>query len=204
MIYDISMDIYPDMTVYKNRQEKRPKFKQVKFFEKDGVNESDITINLHTGTHIDYPLHTIKGGVDSNSEKLESLIGQAKVFDLTEVAEKIEIFDIEKFEINENDFILFKTKNSFIENFDFKFIYLAESAAKYLKEKQIRGVGIDSLGIERNQENHPTHDLLLSSNIIILEGIRLKDVSEGRYTLYCLPLKIKNVEASLSRAILVD
>ncbi len=203
MIYDISMDIFPEMTVYKNRKEKMPKFRQSSSFEKDGVYETELTLNLHTGTHIDYPLHTLKDGLNSNTENLDVLIGKAKVFDLSRVDQAIEVEDIKDLGIERDDFVIFKTRNSSVDSFDFNFVYLAKSGAEYLKDKQIRGVGIDSLGIERNQPGHPTHDLLLSSNIIILEGLRLQAILEGEYELICLPLKIKDVEASLVRAILI-
>ena len=203
MIYDISMTINQEMMVYKNKEEKKPVIKQVNFFDKDGNYESVLSMNLHTGTHIDYPLHMIEKGNTSNTEDLSVLTGKAKVFDLTHLKEKISLTDIEYLDIKKNDFVLFKTKNSLTEEFDYNFIYLDESGAKYLKEKEIRGVGIDALGIERAQENHPTHKLLLSSNIIILEGLRLKDIKEDEYQLFCLPLKIAKVEASPVRAILI-
>ena len=64
MIYDITMTIHPQMMVYKNKEEKKVKIKQVNFFEKEGHYESEINFNLHTGTHIDYPLHMIKDGAN--------------------------------------------------------------------------------------------------------------------------------------------
>lgn len=204
MIYDISVAITPEMTVYKNIEEKKPKIKQVNFFEKQGHYESEITFNMHTGTHIDYPLHMIEIGTNSNTENLDVLTGKAKVFDLTHVKDQIDISDIANLDINKNDFLIFKTRNSFREDFDEGFVFVNEKAAKYLVEKQIRGVGIDSLGIERSQPNYPTHKSLLGANIIILEGLRLKDIEPGEYELYCLPLKIKNVEAAPVRAILVN
>jgi len=203
MIYDISVTVHPEMTVYKNREEKKPIIKQVNFFAKEGNYESLLTMNLHSGTHIDYPLHMLENGNNSDTENLEVLIGEAKVFDLSHLQEKIEDFDIKNLDIKENDFLLFKTKNSFTEEFDYNFVYLAESAAKYLSALKIRGVGIDSLGIERAQTDYPTHKILLGNNIIILEGLRLKDILEDKYQLYCLPLKIAKVEASPVRAILI-
>ena len=203
MIYDISMTIHPRMTVYKDKEEKLPIINQVNSFEKDGNYESSIKMNLHTGTHIDFPLHMIESGSNSNTENLNILTGKAKVFDFTHLNEKITYEDIKNLQINENDFVIFKTKNSFVEEFDYDFIYLAIDAANYLTDKKIRGVGIDALGIERAQKNHPTHKILLSNNIIILEGLRLKDIKEDLYELFCLPLKIANVEALPVRAILI-
>lgn len=203
MIYDISMDIHPKMTVYKNRTEKSPQIKQVNFFDQHGVYESEVTMNLHTGTHIDYPLHALENGETSETEDLEVLTGKAKVFDLSNVKEAIDYEDIKSLNIEANDFVIFKTRNSFVETFDFDFVYVNENAARYLVDKKIRGVGIDSLGIERAQAGHPTHNLLLGAGIVILEGLRLKNIKQDTYELYCLPLKIKNVEAVPVRAILI-
>ncbi len=203
MIYDISMDISENMMVYKNKLDKYPTIKQVNTFERDGNYESELTMNLHTGTHIDYPLHMIENGENSNTENLSILTGRAKVFDLTHVSNSIGLSDILGFEILENDFVIFKTRNSLTDVFDYEFIYLDESAAIYLKEKRVRAVGIDALGIERNQLGYPTHKALLGFGIIILEGLRLKAIEAGEYDIYCLPLKIKGVEAVPVRAILV-
>ena len=204
IIHDISMSIKPDMTVYKNRDNKRPEFFQAATFEKEGVFETKVSMNLHTGTHIDFPLHTIANGRNSNDHPIETFIGQAKVIDLKHLTDHISMADLLNFTINEGDFILLKTKNSFTEEFDFDFVYLDQSAASYLAKKKIRGVGIDALGIERNQPNHPTHDLLLSNNIIILEGLRLRQIHAKTYDFIALPLKIDNVEALPVRAILLE
>ncbi len=202
MIYDISVAIHKDMIVYKNRDKKKPRFKQSATFEANGVYETDICMNLHTGTHIDFPLHTIKDGKTSNKQDLSTLIGPATVYDMMHLDEKITADDLKDLDIKKGDFILFKTKNSLDKTFNFEFIYVDHTAAKYLAERKVRGVGIDALGIERAQPDHPTHDTLLNQDIIILEGINLSMVKADSYTLYCLPLKIENVEALPVRAIL--
>ncbi|XMB73239.1 cyclase family protein [Mycoplasmatota bacterium WC30] len=203
MIYDISMTIHKNMQVYKNKTEKIPVFTQTASFTENGVYETDISLNMHTGTHIDFPLHTIIDGNTSNIDYLDKLVGKAKVFNLDHVNFSIDKSDLIALDIKENDFILLRTKNSFDETFNPDFVFLNKSAARYLVNKKIRGVGIDSLGIERAQPNHPTHDLLLGNGIIILEGLRLKAIKEDEYDFYCLPLKIENVEALLARAILI-
>ncbi len=67
----------------------------------------------------------------------------------------------------------------------------------------INGVGIDALGIERDQPNHETHLSLMNAGIHIIEGLVLKDVPEDTYTLIALPLKVTGVEAAPLRAILM-
>ncbi len=204
MIYDISMLIEPNMQVYKNKKEKAPKFNNILTYETDGVYETEITFNLHTGTHIDYPLHMIKNGATSNVEELENLITDVKVFDVSYLTGCIDLYTIKKFNIEKNDFILFKTKNSFSEEFLFDYTYLGAEAAKYLADRLINGVGIDGISIERSQKNHPTHEILLQNGIIIIEGLRLKKIKQKIYKMICLPLKIKNVEATPARIILID
>lgn len=98
--------------------------------------------------------------------------------------------------------ILFKTKNSYSETFHSEFVYLSEEAAECLATADLKGVGIDGLGIEREQSEHPTHKRLLEKDILIYEGLNLKDVEEGIYEFIGLPLKIGDVEASPVRAIL--
>jgi len=100
---------------------------------------------------------------------------------------------------------LFKTKNSALKNnapFDPEFIYLDKTGAKYCVEQKIKAVGIDYLGIERNQPGHETHALLLENNIGIIEGLRLAHAEADQYFLICLPLLIPGADASPARAIL--
>lgn len=100
------------------------------------------------------------------------------------------------------EILLLKTKNSFSDGFSDDFAYLAASGAVYLAGEGARAVGTDGLGIERAQEGHPTHKILLGHGIPVIEGLRLADVPEGDYELLCLPLRIAGVEALPARAVL--
>ena len=204
MRYDISMPIQLGMPVYKNYPDKTPSFDVVRTFDQHTVFETNITMNLHTGTHLDFPKHTLPEGATSTGHDLTPLIGSATVYDLTNVASGITKEDLESLSIQPGDFVLFKTKSSWDTTFNPEFIYVTLSAAQYLVAKGVRGVGVDALGVERAQPGHPTHDLLLSNNVIILEGIQLKDVPAGTYKMTCLPLHIIGVEALPVRAILED
>lgn len=203
-MHDISMMIHPTMQVYKNYEHKKPRFVIHDAFQTHGFYETDITMNLHTGTHIDYPLHMIQNGANSNSEQLSRLFAPAIVYDLTHVDGAIEAHHLQTLSFKPGTFALFKTKNSFSEEFLFDFVYVSTSAAEWLIKQEVLGVGVDGLGVERAQEGHPTHHQLLSNNIIIIEGLRLKDVRPGTYELICLPLKIAHVEAVPCRAVLME
>ncbi|MDD3613274.1 MAG: cyclase family protein [Caldicoprobacterales bacterium] len=204
-IIDISMPIHEQIPVYKNDPGKKPSIKILRDFKQGAkTRESRLDLELHTGTHLDAPLHMIEGGMDSRFFRLEDMVVKCKVLDFTPVSGGITDEDLKKKRIEEADYLLLKTKNSFDQTFNMDFIYLAESGARYLVDKGVRGVGIDALGIERNQLGHPTHKLLLANGIYILEGLRLKEVKEGSYTLIAAPLNIIGVEASPVRALLLD
>ncbi|MFA6373307.1 MAG: hypothetical protein WCW68_11835, partial [Methanothrix sp.] len=65
-------------------------------------------------------------------------------------------------------------------------------------------VGIDYLSVDKyGDDSLPVHGTLLENDVLILEGIDLAAVPSGRYSLICLPLSIKDAEASPVRAILV-
>lgn len=200
-MYDVTGAIYEGMTVYKNKPEKQPKVNQVT----DGyVTETRLEFDVHTGTHIDAPLHMVVDGDTFETIPLGNLVGQCKVFDLNEVENGVSKADLERLDIQKGDFILLKTKNSFEETFNFDFIYLAQDGAEYLSELGVRGVGIDSLGIERSQEGHPTHKTLFANDIIIIEGLRLKEIEQGEYFMVAAPLKLVGTDASPARVLLFE
>ena len=202
-IYDISMEISREMPVYKGRAEKRPVFKTDSDFKSGSSYETRLEMNLHTGTHMDAPLHMIEGGKNLESIDLDKVITKCRVIDLTDATEKISKINLEAKEIQKGDFILLKTKNSTENILERDFIYLDKSGAEYLRDKKIKGVGIDSLGIERAQPGHDTHIMLFEAGIVILEGLRLDKVDEGEYFLFAAPIKIKGVEAAPVRAVLI-
>lgn len=202
-IYDISMEIQEDMMVYKNKEEKKPKITVASDHTTGSSHESIIEIGMHTGTHIDAPLHMLEGGDTMECYDIEGFVRKCKVLDLTDVEDRVTRNSLQEKNIVEGDFILLKTKNSFAQEFDFQFIFLEKSGAEYLKEIGIAGVGIDSLGIERDQPKHETHKILLGQGIMIIEGLQLKDIQEGEYKLIALPLKIRRVEAAPARVVLI-
>ena len=204
-IIDISWPLTNNMTTYKN--EKNVLITPTANFEQDHVRETQLSISAHSGTHIDAPSHFLKEGKHLDDIGLEKLIGQCVVLDLEHVQRKITKKDLEKFDIDENVIVLLKTKNSEINSenkFHPNFVALDESATQMLVDKKIKAVGIDYLGIESGNPEHEVHKLLLTHNILIIEGLRLQNVEPGNYTLYCLPLKLVGTEAAPARAVLIS
>src|SRR5690554_149518 len=104
--YDVSMMVSSDMQVYKNKEEKKPVFKIASDFNRGSSHETQVDLNLHSGTHMDFPLHMLEDGLTSNALDLSRLIRKVKVFDMTHVNDGIDKSDLEKLNINQNDFIL--------------------------------------------------------------------------------------------------
>ena len=200
-MYDVSAPIFNGMAVYKNKEEKQP---EINTTTNGHVTESRLSLDVHTGTHVDAPLHMMNDGATFESINQEDLVGKAKVIDVTNVKGAISDKDIESEDIQEGDFILFKSQNSFEEEFNFDFVFVGEDAARYLAERNIRGVGVDGLGIERSQPEHPTHRSLFDKDVIIMEGLRLKDVAAGEYFMVAAPLKLQGTDASPARVLLFE
>jgi len=206
-VIDVSWPISTATTGYKDRA--IVKFDEIKNFVKDGVRETNIQVSAHTGTHIDAPSHFLRDGKTIDQIDLSRFIGRCKVIDLTDVAEQITRNRLASHEgeIDEGDIVLLKTSNSIkiaTDKFSPHFVYLEFTGAEYLKEKKVKAVGIDYLGIERSQSGHPTHLTLMRADIGIIEGLRLRHVKEGAYFFVCLPLNVIGIEAAPARAVVIS
>ncbi|MCZ8522842.1 MULTISPECIES: cyclase family protein [Paenibacillus] len=202
-LYDISSVIRPQMQVWKDLEHNRPVFQTVRSHDTGETHETRISLDAHTGTHLDAPLHMLPDGAQIESIPLQDLIGPARVLDLTRVEDGITRADLEPLAIQPGEWILLKTKNSYSEAWDDGFVYVKQDGAEYLAQLGIKGVGVDGLGIERSQEGYPTHRSLMRRGVLILEGLRLKDVPAGSYFFVLAPLKLEGIEAAPARAFLM-
>jgi len=162
----------------------------------DVANVSLINFGLHSGTHVDAPAHFIAGGTRVESLSLESLIGEAEVVEVPSDVHAIDENFVAANCARGSQRILFKTRNSAFwnntqEGFRVDYTYIEPGAARRLVELGIKLVGIDYLSVEQFQsDKFETHQALLSSGVVILEGLDLRAVPGGIYELICLPLKI--------------
>ena len=169
------------------------------------VNVSSVSICLHTGTHVDAPLHYLEHGADISSLDLDKLIGIARVIQIKH-PQWITTEELLQHNIKSGERILFKTKNSSINwatsPFLETFVALTNEAAFYLSALGIKLAGIDYISIS-GVHNAPTvHQALLSASVCIVEGLNLTSVEEGVYDLICLPVKIKNADGAPARVVI--
>lgn len=204
-IIDISWPLTNGMQEYKDR--KSVKLEQINTIETKGSRDFLLCMNNHTGTHVDGPSHMLPMGKNLSELGLEKLIGPAVVIDCTSSLEKVTVDVLKGIPLIPEIIVLLQTKNSFrsaSEHFDTNFIYLDTVAAEYLVAQKVKAVGIDYLGIERNQPDHQTHKVLLQHDIPIIEGLRLAHVQAGNYMFFCLPLLLENVDSAPARAVLQE
>jgi arylformamidase len=193
-IYDITVPLSNDVPVYEGDPSVELSVAS-SIANGDAANVSRLCCGVHTATHVDAPNHFIDGTKRVDELDLEKLIGKCQVVEIDKNADSIEAKHVKDLENVER--ILFKTKNSdfwndFSQGFRKDFTYIEPEAAKILVEKGVKLVGIDYLSVEKfSSEDFGTHITLLEKEVIILEGLDLREVSAGIYELICLPLKLK-------------
>ncbi len=166
-----------------------------------------IEITSHTGTHIDTPLHFIPGGSTVSDMPLDATVGPCRVIEIKDKV-KIKVAELEKHSIKKGERLLFKTRNSGfwarqLPSFQTDFAAIDASGAEWLVRRGVQLVGVDYLSVAPYKKGLETHRALLGAGVVVVEGLNLTGVSQGRYTLYCLPLKLIGSDGAPARAILV-
>jgi len=182
------------------------KIERVRDAEKGDRNTlSEMCMGAHTGTHMDAPLHFVRGAVGIDRLPLDVVMGQARVIEIDDV-ESIKVEELGKHDIRRGERILFKTKNSFHvwQKADFveDFVYISTEAARFLVERGVSLIGVDYLSVGGYKGNSSeAHTTLLGAGIWLIEGLDLSKVNAGDYELICLPLKIVDGDGAPARAV---
>lgn len=202
-IYDISQTLREGMSVWPGD----PPFRQhrIQQIQKNAAsNVTALEMGVHTGTHIDVPLHLNPSGLDAACVPVGPFLGSARVFSVS-VNQCIRAEDLSTMDWKDVERALFKTRsgNSPGSSFEKGFIYVHEDAAEFLVNQGILLVGTDAPSVDAFESTElPAHRALLGNGIAILESACLEGVPEGDYELICLPLKLSGSDGSPVRAIL--
>jgi arylformamidase len=192
-IYDITFPISNQTPVYEG--DPNVKIEVAHSIKKgDAANVTSLCCGAHTATHVDAPNHFIDGTRKIHELELEKLIGNCRVVQIDNDVTSIEPEHLGNLEQVER--ILFKTRNSQFWNapekgFRKDFTYISPEAARRLADADVKLVGIDYLSVEKfGSTDFATHITLLEKEIVIVEGLDLREVAAGDYEIICLPLKI--------------
>ena len=207
-ILDISLAIFPDMVVWPGSS--NVSLSRTSDQERgDDVTVSELSFGVHSGTHIDAPLHFVRGGAGVDSLLLESLCGPALVcHDPRANSLSAEVF--EQMNVpSGTERLLVRTRNSDlwardVREFDTAYVGVTADGAHWLVEHNIKVIGVDYLSVASYSNLVLPHEILLGAGIIPVEGLNLSEVAAGHYDFYCLPLKLIGADGAPARAILVD
>ncbi len=209
-ILDITVPITPGMPVWPGD----PPVQLERFSaiaNGDAANISRLACCVHTGTHVDAPLHFIEHGQAVEQLALDVLIGPALVVELDDTVEAITPTHLEALALPpETTRVLFKTRNSALWHnpehaFVPDFVALTSEAAIWLVECGMQLVGVDYASVQRFADESPrTHQVLLEAGVVIVEHVNLLHVSPGLYHLICLPLKLVGSDGAPARAVLMQ
>jgi arylformamidase len=201
-IHDISVPIRADMPIYEGNPGVELE-RASSIADGDPANVSNLSFGVHTGTHVDAPLHFIDGAPGAEGIPLDALVGPAVVVDATGV-DALGETELEGLGIPEGaERVLLKTRNSELWNrddFTRDFLRLDGSGARYVVGRGIRTIGIDYLSIGDRE----AHRELLGAGVVPVEGLDLRKVSPGEYTFVCLPLDVVGSDGGPARAVLID
>jgi len=172
----------------------------------DVCNVSHLAMGVHSGTHMDGPVHFIHGAAGLDEMPLNATMGEARVIEI-EHPREITADEIGKHRLQAGERVLFRTSNSarcwHTDSFVEDFVGLSEQAAMYLAETGVQTVGIDYLSVGGYHANGARiHKILLQAGIWIIEGLDLSPVTGGQYEMICLPVKLHGSDGAPARAIL--
>ncbi len=208
-IIDVTLPIRPGMFTYPG--DPIVAIEQTSDMSKgDLSNLSVISLSTHTGTHVDPPIHFVEDGATIDALALDTLVGPAHVIDMRGVG-SIGASELDALDLPDGvDRLLFLTDWSArwaeqSPTFPDTVTAVSTEGAGWLVDHGIRVVGTDFISIETAADpTFPVHRALLGAGVAIIEGLDLRDVPAGRYTLWCLPLKIQEGDGGPARVVLVE
>ena len=173
-----------------------PKAEQVLSVEKGDIcNLSVLSMCAHNGTHIDAPFHFLNDGKTVDKMPLTAFVGDCFVArhegdvtpeDAREILKKAK-------SVGADEKILIGGKAT-----------VTLEAAKVFAEAGVKLIGNESQTVGPEDAPMAVHLVLLAKEIVLLEGIVLTEVSEGKYFLNAAPLNFAGFDGAPCRAWLIE
>jgi arylformamidase len=192
-IIDISQEIL-SCSIYSG--DPAPKAEKLKSMEQgEKYNLSVFSMCAHNGTHIDAPSHFIKDGKSIDKICCDSTVGYCYVAensgDMT--AGDASLVLEKAIAQGAGERILIAGD-----------VTVTEEAAEVFAKAGLKLLGNEGQTVGPKDAPMKVHQILLGAETVLLEGIVLKNVSEGKYFLSAIPLNLKGFEGSPCRAYLIE
>lgn len=211
-VIDLSSIIQTNMPNYSILP--RVKIEKIRTIEKVGDNVTTIFTPSHAGTHVDAPIHQIKGGISLDKIPPERFIGEALIIDVSYKYDSynklIFLSDLKGYldKVKEGDIVVLNSGcYNHPEQFE-KFGHIDIDVAEWLVKKRISLFAVDTPSVDLDVtpgEKMPIHQILLGAGIPIIEGlVNLDQITKERFIFIGLPLKIKDGDGGSCRAVAIE
>lgn len=188
--------------------------KVVATHEKNNWHMECIELSIHTGSHLDAPLHKIAGGKSIDQIPLESFVGTALLCDLRDSTADLPIKEgllSSRISGSMADCIVLLAtgwgdRRAKSEEWHYHSPYLAPDGAQWLVDQGARAVGIDhySIGGSRDPDNTRTHEILLGNGLWVVEDLHFpKEIFDcrPRFQFMALPINFPGHSGSFCRPV---
>ena len=195
MIYDITQPLF-GCEVYPG--DEAPQKKEIMRMSNGALyNLTSFSMCAHNGTHVDAPFHFLKDGKGIDKIPLEKFIGPCYVVshegDVSSADAQAILDEAARSGQGAEKKILIKGNAT-----------VTIEAAEEFADAGLDLIGNESTSVGPTDAPMAVHIALLSKDVVLLEGIRLKDVPDGVYLLNCAPLNLADTDGSPCRAVLME
>lgn len=189
-IYDISQEVFSSCVYPGDPAPKREVLSSVA--EGALYNLTAFSMCAHNGTHIDAPAHFIADGKTVDAIPLSHTVGDVYV-----AAHSGDILarDAEEMLFKARDALRILVKGN---------ATLTEDAAHVFADAGLLLFGNESQTVGPEDAPMAVHKILLGTGCVLLEGVRLSHVPDGRYLLSAAPLCLGGADGAPVRALLID
>jgi arylformamidase len=183
--------------------------------DRDGWQLELLSLARHTGSHVDAPLHKLKGGASLDGVPLDRFVGPAVIVDLRDATPSMPIgADLLARHLRRpptDQIVLLATgwgdRRARTDEWFYRSPFLSTDGAQWLAERRARGVGIDHYSIAGAAEpnNARVHEILLTARVWIVEELHFPDevfALPQPVKFWSLPVNFRNFSGAFCRPVI--
>ncbi|WP_191907711.1 cyclase family protein [Vibrio fortis] len=214
---DISMDIDNSMWCYKGSWSNT-------ITEISSTNKGDqstaykFELFSHTGTYIETSQHKLKNNIILDEYDIDCFICKVKVLIIDNNLDSINLEDVinelrkNSLTLNDGDSLIIANGWGHTKQHETDFIsgspHYSKELVNYLSNIKLNLIGVDTPVIDSNIKAYGAVKQMFERNerLLLLAPLALdiRKVKTGEYFINALPIKVRNVSASLCRPILIE
>ncbi len=176
----------------------------------DNAYKMDITrLHTHVGTHVEAPAHFYEDGKLITEYRPPNFFGPAVLLSIDDPADRLVTGEILEREVGDivqpGHILLCRNGMEQTRSDEESFPTLTPDAARWMLDRQIKLMGIDcwfGLGPDV-PATRELHDILMSQDICLVEGIVLDDLQQQEFFFMALPVAFA-LDSGFARAIALE